>query len=72
MIDLMIVTCLKVIDKLASCRVMVAVFVLIPANENQLNQSTTAESHRFKGAGSRVNPRDNVVVLKLVDRVNPP
>ena len=27
---------------------------------------------RFKGAGSRVRPRDNVVVLKLVDGVNPP
>ena len=26
----------------------------------------------IKGAGSRVRPRDNVVVLKLVDGVNPP
>ena len=26
----------------------------------------------LKGAGSRVRPRDNVVVLKFVDGVNPP
>ena len=28
--------------------------------------------HSLKSAGSRVRPRDNVVVLKLVDGVNPP
>ena len=31
-----------------------------------------APYYPFKGAGSSVRPRDNVVVLKLVDGVNPP
>ena len=54
-IDLMIEIRLIVIDKLANCKVMEAVLILLPVNKNQLNPLTTAEKRITRSLSGMIN-----------------